>query len=485
MRDPATSPLPAWARLIDGLCLLLAVLALVIFASGGFRERIFGLRIALTSPYRLLLWAVALSIVRHLVVRQRPIYSDLPLRLRHAWRTREVQAAATAAAGTRIAILFVGYIAIFMVGFPKGQAPWRVAENEFGNLPARWDVGWYLGIAIDGYSYSDAAGAAANQQNIVFFPAMPLLMRIAGRLFGGSSIAYVWGGTLVALLAFVGGLTYLFRIAREMLADDGDAAFAVWLVAAYPFAVWFGVPYTESLFLLGATGAFFHFRRGELVKAAAWGLLVGLTRPNGAFLSLPLAVLALEPWLPAKVVGAESPVRIARSSDRTLSSLGRSLVAAAVPGFGALLYSAYIWGLTGDPLSWAEGHVAWGRSYQGLSILVTERYHFISEAGVYAYTSEWSNDLLQLLGVLFVLVPAWPIARRLGLAYAVFVLVNILPPLAAGGLLSAGRFSSVLFPAFIWFASVIAERHRSAWLTSFMALQALNAVLFYTWREMI
>ena len=128
MRDSATPPLPAWARLTDGLCLLLAVLALVIFASGGFRERIFGLRIALTSPYRLLLWAVALSIVRHLVVRQRPIYSDLPWRLRNAWHTREVQAAATAAAGTRLAILFVGYIAIFMVGFPKGQAPWRVAD---------------------------------------------------------------------------------------------------------------------------------------------------------------------------------------------------------------------------------------------------------------------------------------------------------------------------------------------------------------------
>ena len=87
--------------------------------------------------------------------------------------------------------------------------------------------------------------------------------------------------------------------------------------------------------------------------------------------------------------------------------------------------------------------------------------------------------------MLFVLIPAWPVARRLGLAYAIFMLVNILPPLAAGGLLSAGRFSSVLFPAFIWLASVIADRHRSAWLTSFMALQALNAILFYTWREMI
>ena len=378
MRDSAQPPLPAWARLLDGLCLLLAVLALVIFASGGFRERVFGLRIALTSPYRLLLWALALSIVRHLVARQRPIYSDLPLRLRDAWHTREVRTAMNAAAGTRAAILFVGYIAIFMIGFPNGRAPWRVADNEFGNLPARWDVGWYLGIAVDGYSYSDAAKAAGNQQNIVFFPAMPLLMRVAGRLFGGSSTAYVWGGTIVALLAFIGGLAYLFRMARDMLGDDHRAAFAVWLVAAYPFSVWFSTPYTESLFLVGATGAFFHFRRGEFLKGAAWGLLVGLTRPNGAFLSLPLAVLALEPWLPATLVGAPTAVPATRAAERTTARLVRSLAAASFPGLGALLYSAYIWWLTGDPLSWAEGHVAWGRSYQGLSILVTERYHFIS-----------------------------------------------------------------------------------------------------------
>jgi len=78
----------------------------------------------------------------------------------------------------------------------------------------------------------------------------------------------------------------------------------------------------------------------------------------------------------------------------------------------------------------------------------------------------------------------WPVYRRLGLAYAVFILINILPPLAAGGLMSAGRFSSVLFPAFIWFAAWVPERHRSGWVASFAALQALNAILFYTWRPL-
>ena len=116
---------------------------------------------------------------------------------------------------------------------------------------------------------------------------------------------------------------------------------------------------------------------------------------------------------------------------------------------------------------------------------MTQRYEWLTKAGgLYEYSSHNPTDLLNALGVIFVLAAAWPVARRLGLAYAVFILVNILPPLAAGGLLSAGRFASVLFPAFVWFAGAIPNRHRPAWLLGFMAIQALNAMMFYTWRPL-
>ena len=34
-------------------------------------------------------------------------------------------------------------------------------------------------------------------------------------------------------------------------------------MAAFPFALFYGALYTESLFLLGAVGAFYHFRRAS------------------------------------------------------------------------------------------------------------------------------------------------------------------------------------------------------------------------------
>jgi len=159
-------------------------------------------------------------------------------------------------------------------------------------------------------------------------------------------------------------------------------------------------------------------------------------------------------------------------------------VAVAAPGVGVLLYSAFIWQLTGHPLAWAQGQLAWGRQYNGLAVLVAQRYEWLSQGGLYTYTANFPGNLLNVLGAVFVLGTAWPVARRLGLAYAVFILINILPPLAAGGFLSAGRFASVMFPSFIWLGGTVPARHRPAWIASFMAVQAFNAALFYTWRPL-
>ena len=100
-----------------------------------------------------------------------------------------------------------------------------------------------------------------------------------------------------------------------------------------------------------------------------------------------------------------------------------------------LIYSAFIWRMTGDPLGWLKAHGAWGREYQGLAVLVGDRINIIANAGVQGYVASLPHDLINGLGVVFVLICAWPVARKLGLAYAVLILIFILPPLAAGGLI--------------------------------------------------
>ena len=463
--------LARWVRAADVAAILFVLLALAIAASGGVRAMVWGWHLNITSPLRLLSWAAAIVVARHLIVRQPSIVQTLRAAVIAAAGSASLRAAALVAAGTRPVILAIGYLAVIMIGYAPGAQPFRDFESELLNLPLRWDTGWYLGIATTGYSYIGSAGPDA-QQNVVFFPAYPLLVRAVARLAGNSTAAYVVGATITSAALFVLALAYLYRLAQQHLTDDDQAAAALWLIAAYPFSLFYGAIYTESLFLLGSVGAFYHFGRREFGRAAMWGLLVGLTRPNGLLLAVPLAVAAIEGLVARPRVGPRIRIEPA------------ACAAVAMPIAGALVYSAFIWNLTGHPFTWAAGHLAWGRHYQSLTHLVATRYGFIASAGLLEYVNRDPYDLLNGLGVVFVLAAVWPVFRRFGSAYAAFILINILPALASGGLMSAGRFSSVLFPAFVWMAGAVPPRHRAGWIAGFAAFQALNAALFYTWRPL-
>ena len=162
---------------------------------------------------------------------------------------------------------------------------------------------------------------------------------------------------------------------------------------------------------------------------------------------------------------------------------GRLTVAAA-PGVGLLIYSTYVYDLTGNPLQWAEQHAAWGRVYRGLDALVADRIQYIQANGLYDYASTLGLDMINAFAVIFAIGSVWPVFRRFGAPYAAMVLLNVLVPLTVGGVLSMGRLTSTIFPMFLWLGAAIPARHRSSWFIGFAMLQALFAITFFTWRPL-
>lgn len=76
--EPRTNrPTPAWVTVVDVVALVLLLLGIYATLGDGFAFRLAGLRVTLNSPWRPLLWACGLLIVRHAIVR-RP---SLPERL--------------------------------------------------------------------------------------------------------------------------------------------------------------------------------------------------------------------------------------------------------------------------------------------------------------------------------------------------------------------------------------------------------------------
>jgi hypothetical protein len=467
--SPSGHATPLWVRLVDAVAVALILMGLSAAITGGFRTDIAGLRVSLTSWWRPVVLAVVLLLVRHGVHRQ----PSLVARARDGWTAWRRDPITTAIGplviASRVGVLVVGLLAVFAIGFPEGRAPFRVSAGEIGNLPARFDAGWYLQVATYGYEY--LPNRFDRQQNLVFFPAFPVLMSLASLLVARQTL---WAGTLLSMVAFAWAARYLYRLARDLM-DADRAQAAVALACLYPFAIFYSAPYTESLFLLAMLGAWYHLRRDERWPAFAWGLLAGLTRPNGCLLSIPLALVVLAPlWRGG---------RLQRPAGGWASLTDR-LVIAAAPGIGMLIYSAFVYDKTGDPFMWIRLQVAWGRQNLGVVNFLAGEVTSVGEQGVYQYVSRNVPDFLNILAAALVAVGFVPILRRFGVAPAALLVLNLVPSLASGGWLSVGRATAVLFPTFLWLADVIPARQRTVWFVVFAGLQAFAAVLFFTWRPL-
>ncbi|MEZ5294135.1 MAG: mannosyltransferase family protein [Vicinamibacterales bacterium] len=454
---------------IDAAILALGAVAASVAVTGGFRVELPGVRLSVTSWARVALLAGGLAVLRH-VWRRSPALPVAVWRRVAAWRRDEVTRATwPLVVTTRIGVLVVGLLAVYAFGYPDGRSLLRVGEGEVANLPARYDAGWYLSIASRGYEYRP--NRVDVQQNLVFFPAFPVVMHGASLLLARQ---FVWSGTLVSILAFAWALRYLFRLARELMGDE-RAATAAALLAAYPFALFYSAPYTEALFLLAMLGAWWHARRDERWAGFGWGLVAGLTRPNGCLLSVPLALMAVAPlWSEGRF----------RRPPGGWGALVDRLVIAAAPGLGMLIYSAYVYDKTGDPFMWIRLQAAWGRENRGVAAFIGNEWETIGAVGLYDYSTGNVPNLLNALGALLCTAAIVPVWRRFGLPAASVIVLNLVPSIATGGWLSVGRATAVLFPVFLWLGDAVPARHRTLWLVAFAALQAFAASLFFTWRQL-
>ena len=472
--EPRTSA-PTTVRVIDGTVAAVALAAVVLLVFGPFRSVIGETAISIRWTH-LLFVAVALAVIRH-AARPSPSIVSTWRSWRAAVSARPALADALLAFWTtRPIVLLIGFLAVATIGLVAGAPP-SSPRTILRELPSRFDANWYAGIAAEGYEWQ---GRFDRQQNFAFFPAFPLAMKAVGVVTAAYEdgisrdrriTRFTWAGLLVALLSFVAATWYLSSIARDFLPPE-RARMAVMLTAAYPFALFYSAAYTESLFLLVTLGAWWHFRRHHLKRSALFGFVAGLTRPNGCFLSVPLGLIAI--GLP------DVPDSHTQTPEKPSPGIVKRLLVASMPGLGMLIYTVYLYFNTGVWFAWARIQVAWGRALTGGTTSSTADL----SGGLLQFAADHPYTAFNAIGLAFAIALIWPVWRRLGLAWTVYVLVNVLPPLISGGLLSFGRMSSTLFPLFLALGAVIPPRAWPAVAVSLGLLQGFFAALFYTWRDL-
>jgi len=344
--------------------------------------------------------------------------------------------------GFRVLSAIVAFIS--RVAFPAAD---QIADGRsvfgprraFWDIFARWDSQWYFNIAYGGYHYTPG-----GRDSIAFFPAYPLMMRYVGRLFGRSQADLYYGGIVISWAAFVLAMIGLYKLAR-LDVDHLAATRAVLLSTIFPFAFFFGVVYTEALFLAAAVGAFYFFRTRRWILGGLCGALATATRVTGILIWPSLAWIA---WRGVMAGGARLKPP---SRDAVLATIALALVPV---GIGA--YSLYIFRMTGHPFEWAKTLELWGYYPGGspyLSMLRLVR-NLVERPIVFIATEPMARfDALNgMTALVFVLAIPF-VWFRFGTAYGVYMLGNLWLPLSSGLFEGLGRYCSVLFPFFIWLGS--------------------------------
>lgn len=391
--------------------------------------------------------------------------------VRMAWR---------AFAWSRVAILFVAVFAALSAGVSvernAGKFDLPAVTSPLGGIGdlvaaplARWDAVWYLTIANGGYDGADSPRHA-------FFPLYPLLTRGLGELGGGGAGAVLLAAYAVSLAAFFAALVLLYRLTTLELGRR-----AAWptllLLCVFPASLYFGAPYSESLFLLCSVGAFYAARTGSWAWAGVAAAGASATRSAGILLLLPLAVMYLYgPRADAAATPAGVGSRLGGFAPRY--RLRPSALWLALAPAGLLTYAAYL-GLTyGDPLSFSHVQEFWSRDFAGPLVGAWDGAtaafdgvrQLLSGSRDVAYFEQSAGDPFRvaaqniaLFGFLcFALVGAVGVLRRLPFAYGLYVVTALMLPLsypvAAQPLMSLPRFIAVLFPLFMWLGLVCEER---------------------------
>jgi len=89
------------------------------------------------------------------------------------------------------------------------------------------------------------------------------------------------------------------------------------------------------------------------------------------------------------------------------------------------------------------------------------------------------DTLYGVTGILFVVAIPF-VWRRFGGAYGLFMLLNLWLPLSSGVLEGVGRYCSVLFPCFIWLASIRSPFVSTALIVFFAMFYTFGLALFTT-----
>ncbi len=324
--------------------------------------------------------------------------------------------------------------------------PWPADPNP--PLWARWDSGWYSSILTYGYQLREKA-----MSNVTFFPLYPLLWKIIWLM---TKLPRLVAGVLASNLAALGFCLIFFRWVQEQW-NTNTAQRALVAILIFPASFFLIAAYSESTFILLVALAFLLAYRKQWLGASIAAALASAARPVGIMLWPTLLVWAVLEEAPLKNWRQFMPITV-------------------LPPLGLAAFSYYLWLHLGQPLAWLHGQAEAGRQLASpFPLLLAYTQNIILRSQL------WARHLGETASLIFAVV-VLPKAWRLKVAYGVFVVLSLLPPLLTNTLASLPRFTLMLLPLFV---AVAQTKNRWLYLSYVVIATPLlifNLSQYVTWQ---
>jgi hypothetical protein len=334
---------------------------------------------------------------------------------------------------------------------------WRMTQggddgfvDTFTRLWSHWDTEHYLQIAEHGYVDS---GVLAK--NLAFFPLYPALVALCHAVLRFVPALFI--GMLLSNAASLAGLWYLHRLSARRW--GGAVADRVVIYASvFPTAYFFLAAYSEGLFFLCVTAAFYYLDEERWLAAAIAGACASATRAAG--------VLVAVAWL----------IHFVRRRGARPTLAWWPLVLAPA---GFLIYLAINRAVAGDAWRFVElQRTQWQHApatpLRGL--FVTLHYLFAPARDARIF---WGRDVAELVAALAGYAGSVAVFRRVGVLEGCYCLGSVLMWTSNEWWMSGPRYCLVLFPLFMYVASrpLRPVVHQTLWTTSLVA-QTAFAIAF-------
>ncbi|OIP24673.1 hypothetical protein AUK11_02625 [bacterium CG2_30_37_16] len=312
---------------------------------------------------------------------------------------------------------------------------------NMSSIHSRWDSKWYESIAGEGYHL------IPNNilSNIVFFPLYPLLMKSLSFFLLGDMVLSGW---ILSMVFLILGVVFLYKLIKEFHKEI-DPFRAIFLMLIFPTAFFFNAVYTESLFLFLSVAAFYYSFKKKYLISAAFGFLSSITRITGIFLIIPLF------WEYCKEFGKKGIFK-------------KEFYYLFLIPLGTLGFFTYHFLKFGNFFLFLEVERNWGRAFDfGRDVPAV---NFTNPAIV--------NYSFDVLCVIFAVTMSVIVLKKLRTSYGIYMFTTILVALSTGTMMSIERYILILFPIFIYAASIKNELTKNAWVLISTLLLAIDITLF-------